>query len=89
VGAKRRESFRPPFSKGGRVQRQRLWSRSAEREIPCRAVPQFIFSNKTQWLTFYAKHGAAPVAHLPLKRQTALHQSPFNVKQRRTIPSNP
>ena len=30
----RRESFRPPFSKGGRVQRQRLWSRSAERETP-------------------------------------------------------
>ena len=36
----RRASFRPPFSKGGRVQRQRLWSRSAERETPKPAAPR-------------------------------------------------
>jgi len=28
-----------------------------------------------------------PIASLPLKRQTALHQSPFNGKQRRTLRS--
>ena len=32
--ASKHKSFRPPFTKGGGVQRRRLWPRSAERGMP-------------------------------------------------------
>ena len=32
--APKHKSFRPPFTKGGGVQRRRLWPRSAERGMP-------------------------------------------------------
>jgi len=37
-GAKRRESFRPPFSKGGGVQGQSPWALTAVSEIPKRSA---------------------------------------------------
>jgi len=46
---------------------------------PRRAPPNS--STKPQHLTFSTKHGAAPIAPLPRKRQTTLHQFPSELPE--------